>query len=42
MKVAEVKRFYDCRVTSQEKVIKRKERELKQMEMLEMELIKNL
>lgn len=38
----EVKKCYDERVKKEEKVIGKKERELLQMEMLEMELIKNL
>eukprot|EP00347_Sterkiella_histriomuscorum_P018759 403344286 len=38
----EIKEFYDTRVHKEEKVITKKERELLQMEMLEMELIKNL
>jgi hypothetical protein len=37
-----VKKNYDTRVKYEEKEISRKERELMQMEMLEMELIKNL
>jgi hypothetical protein len=37
-----VKKFYDERVIKEDSKIKRKERELMQMEMLEMELIKNL
>lgn len=38
----EVKKDYDTRVKHEEKAISKKERELMQMEMLEMELIKNL
>ena len=38
----EVKQFYDNRVNHEEKKISKKEKELLQMEMLEMELIKNL
>jgi hypothetical protein len=37
-----VKTHYDYRVKNEEKTIGKKERELMQMEMLEMELIKNL
>jgi hypothetical protein len=37
-----VKKYYDERVCNEEKVITKKEKELMQMEMLEMELIKNL
>jgi len=37
-----VKKNYDFRVKKEEKVITQKERELMQMEMLELELIKNL
>jgi hypothetical protein len=37
-----VKKDYDTRVKKEEKAITKKERELMQMEMLEMELIKNL
>ena len=38
----DVKKDYDTRVKKEEKTISKKERELMQMEMLEMELIKNL
>ena len=38
----DVKKNYDNRVKKEEKVITKKEKELLQMEMLEMELIKNL
>ena len=37
-----VKQNYDTKVKGQEKQIKKKEKELMQMEMLEMELIRNL
>ncbi len=38
----DVKQNYELKVVKEEKKIKRKEKELMQMEMLEMELIKNL
>jgi hypothetical protein len=40
--MSQVKQHYDTRVQQQDKQISKKERELTQMEMLEMELIKNL
>jgi len=40
--MGDIKKCYEIRVKKEEKTITKKERELMQMEMLEMELIKNL